>query len=49
MFRTEVLDDRTPLIAPAERQNRARREESFQPVRVRGSKTENRRYTYGKM
>ena len=45
MFRTEVLDDRTPLIAPTERQNRVRREESFQPVRVRSSKTENRRYT----
>lgn len=45
MFRTKVLDDRTPLIAPAERQVREHAEESFQPARSRGSKTENRRYT----
>ena len=45
MFRTEVLDDRTPLISPAERQDREREEESFRQVRGRGGKTENRRYT----
>ena len=46
MFRSEVLDDRTPLIAPAERQEREREDDSFKPVRGRGGKTENQRYTY---